>query len=303
MADILQEAFALYKRHLKVFVVTAAILFVPASVATSLLFSALTAPAMYSANQMERVAQRMARNQERLGRDFQERLAAGKVSAQEAQEAMRAIGADAAEGVAVATTAMGGLMVALLGILATAVIAFLVYGLVLPLTNGALTIAVVDRVLGGESGWREHWGLLFRRLGKLLSALIPAALLCMVGFVLLVLPGLVLSFFFAFVPIVVLVEGTSGIAALKRSFALVKSDWLRILLVFVVFGVLHWLAHAVAGLVMPSGFVGRLAGDLLLLALMPVPILGAVLVYLDLRRKEGYDEAQLRAEMDALRAG
>ncbi len=49
-----------------------------------------------------------------------------------------------------------------------------------------------------------------------------------------------ISFFFSFVSFVapvVLVEGLAGRAALKRSFALVWSDWLRVLLTIVTFGI------------------------------------------------------------------
>ena len=46
----------------------------------------------------------------------------------------------------------------------------------------------------------------------------------------------------------------------------------------------------------------QLLGDLLTLVLLPLPVLAAVLVYLDLRRKtEGLDRDTLRGELDALR--
>ena len=61
------------------------------------------------------------------------------------------------------------------------------------------------------------------------------------------IPGLVLAFFFSLVPTVVMIEGVGGLAALKRSFQLVKSDWLRVLLVFDCFGVLYIVATSSAG--------------------------------------------------------
>jgi hypothetical protein len=262
--DLLKDAFNLYKRHLQVFLITAAVLFVPGAIVSSGLLAAIFAT-----------------------------LAAGSGS-------MFGI-------VAVAVAGLGWAMVA-----------FVLYGLVLPLTSAALTIAVADRMLGGERGWQDYWRMLVARLGRLLSAVIPAALLVLAGTILVALPGLVLPFFlalvpivglvlcffFAFVPAVVLVEGRGGMAAVKRSFELVLSDWLRVLLVFVVFGAINFIAHMVGGLLIPDRFVflDRLMGDLVTLVLLPIPVLAAVLLYLDIRRKkEGADRETLQAELDAVR--
>ena len=123
--------------------------------------------------------------------------------------------------VAAAGGTLGGFAVFALGLLGTLVTAFFLYGIIVPLTNGALTIAVADRILGGNAGWRAVWMLLFRRLRQApRDAVIPAALL---GARLRLLrdSGVVLGLFFAFASPVVLVEGLSGRAALRRSTDLV----------------------------------------------------------------------------------
>ena len=115
--------------------------------------------------------------------------------------------------------------------------------------------------------------LLFRRLDKLLGAVIPAGLLIALGTVCLVIPGLVLAFLFIFVSPVVLVEGLGGRAALRRSVELVKSDWLRVALVALVFGVLHAVASMLAGLLIPHSaiFMDSLISDLITMVLLPDP--------------------------------
>jgi hypothetical protein len=178
------------------------------------------------------------------------------------------------------------------------------YGIIVPLTNGALTIAVADRFLGGEAGWREVWMLLFRRLDKLLAAVIPAALLIAVGFFCLFVPGVVLAVLFAFVSPVVLVEGLGGRAALRRSVDLVKFDWLRVALVAVAFGVLHAVARALGNALIPHSavFLDSLFTDLVTMVLLPVPVLGTVLLYFDIRRKrENFDNDRLRSDLATLR--
>jgi hypothetical protein len=199
---------------------------------------------------------------------------------------------------------IGGFDAWLLELGGWAITALILYGFALPLTHGALTIAVADRVLGGTATWREHWMLLFRRLGLLLTAVVPAAALVMVGYFCLVIPGVLLSFFFVFVAPVVLIEGVGGIAALKRSYVLVRADWLRTALLLLTFGVLNALAHRLAGLFVPRSaiFFGSFLGDLLLVAVLPVPIIASVLLYFDLRRKvDGLSGDRLRTELEALR--
>jgi len=182
--------------------------------------------------------------------------------------------------------------------------AFVMCGFVLPLVQAALTIATADRLLAGKADWRQHWSLLVPRLSLLLSAALPAALILAAGFFVAVLPGLVLAFFFLFVTPVVLFERLGGAAALRRSFRLVERDWLRAALMFVFFGLSGSLSHWVAGLLAPSGalLLDNFLGDLVFLLVMPVPIIGTVLLYLDLRRKvDGLDDDHLKAELESLR--
>ena len=269
VVDTLKDAFALYKQHLRIFLITAAVLFVPGAIVSSGLLAAIRAPLMAGA-------------------------ASAEATAIELQQA-----GGAADGMA-----MGGLLVGLLGILAWAVLALTMFGIIMPLTQGALTVAVADRVLGGERGWQDYWKVVFARLGKIASTVIPAAVLVFVGMFFLFIPGLVLMFFFSMAPMVVHDRGTSGVAALKRSFHLVKSDWLRVLVVFITFGVMYIVAHIIGGLLIPDRllFLDSLIGDLLTLVLLPFPVLAAVLLYLDIRRKkEHVDREALQAELDGVR--
>jgi hypothetical protein len=258
VADLLVEAFQLYRKHAKALLVTCALLFVPASIIKSLALAAILGPTVALATSADPTA-----------------------------------------------TLAGGLSVYLFGLLGTLVTAFFLYGIIVPLTNGALTIAVADRILGGNAEWREVWMLLFRRLGKLLSAVVPAAVVVAIGFVFFVIPGLVLGLLFAFVSPVVLIEGIGGRAALERSTTLVRSDWLRVTLVVLTFGLLRAVAQLVAGALVPHSaiFVSSFFGDLITMVLLPVPVLGMVLLYFDVRRKrDNFTPDHLRADLDALKS-
>jgi hypothetical protein len=257
VADLLAEAFQLYRANAKPLLVTCALLFVPASIIKSLALSAILAPTLALAT--------------------------------------------AADPNAVLA---GGFAVYMFGLLGTLVTAFFLYGIIVPLTNGALTISVADRILGGKAEWREVWMLLFRRLGMLLSAVVPAAIVVAIGFVFFIIPGLVLGMLFAFVSPVVLIEGIGGRAALERSTTLVRSDWLRVTLVVLVFGLLRAVAQVVAGALVPHSaiFLSSLFGDLITMVLLPVPVLGMVLLYFDVRRKrDNFTPDHLRADLESLK--
>ncbi len=256
VADILIEAFRLYRANAKPLLLTCALLFVPAAIINSLARALILAPtlAVEPANDLAPLAN------------------------------------------------MG---VYMLGLVGTLVTGFFLYGVIIPLTNGALTIAVADRILGGNAGWREVWMLLFRRLGLLLSAVIPAAIVVALGCVFFLIPGLVCALFFAFVSPVVLIEGVGGRAALERSTALVRSDWLRVALVLLTFALVRGLAQVLGAALVPPGsiFFGSLLSDLVTMVLLPVPVLGAVLLYFDIRRKrDNFTPDVLRTDLEALKS-
>jgi hypothetical protein len=299
--DLLKQAMELYRAHAKVFLITAAILFVPGSFVSSCALSLVLAPVMASAPATEQAAQRLARDSEEFARRAQEAAARGQADQRAVDQSAQKLGRDATD---LASTAVGGFVIILLGLLGWAVTALVLYAVVLPLTQGALTIAVADRILGGSADWRQHWSLLFRRLGLVIPTLILMIVILVPAYFFFMVPGLVLSFLFTFTMPVVLIEGVGGMEALKRSYTLVRSDWLRTAIMLVVFGILQAISHHVASLFVPHGalFFGNFLGDILWLLLLPIPIIGTVLLYFDLRRKvEGLTEDNLRAELETLR--
>ena len=263
--DLLKQAFELYQRHAKTLILVAAVVFVPGALLHACASATILAPTVAVTVALDPVTH--------------------------VPTTPVAVG-----------TVVAGFSAFLLGLIATAVTGFVLYGLIVPLTHGALTLATADRLLGGNADWRQVWGVLAKRLGTVLSAVIPAALLMALGFFCLVIPGLLLAFFFTFVPSVALIEGRGGLAALRRSYELVRSDWLRVLLVLIAFGVLSMVASFIARmLTFGSLFGSQLVHDLLMLVAMPIPVIGAVLLYLDVRRKrEGFDQESLRESLDGL---
>jgi type II secretory pathway pseudopilin PulG len=306
VADILKEAYGLYRRHARALLLTCAVMFVPAAVVKSCAVATIMGPTLAAARAMQESASAesgdLGAAQRALQQAYQDHADGATIARLQADHA-RALEEVGRRSMRAASAAMGSFtfwMLRMLGALVT----FFIYAVTVPLTNGALTIAVADRVLGGDTGWREVWMLLLRRLGPLLTAILPAALLTAFGLFLFIIPGLVLGLLFAFVSPVVLVEGLRGRAALRRSIELVGSDWLRVTLMLIVLAVLSWVAQAIAHVFVPSSalFFGSLMGDLVTLLFLPLPVLGMVLLYFDIRRRrEGFTDARLRADLDALK--
>jgi len=233
--------------------------------------------------------------------------------------------------------ALGGRAVRVLG----RVTGFLLDDLIIPLIGGALSILVANRLLGGGARVREAWAAVRGRLPRLLSALIPAAILRMLlgrivpyavvvpfvvsmaifrspparEFVLwasvyldLALTSLVTTLLFVFIPAVVLFEDLGGTTALMRSLALLRADLRRVFLVLAALTGILGLAEIPVQVVfilqsLPVAALTALEDVeyVIMLVLMPLPVVGAALLYFDLRRRlDGFDDERLRVTLAGL---
>jgi hypothetical protein len=303
VADIVGDAIRLYRMHARALLLTCVFLFVPASLVKSCAMAAILAPVRAADSTAAVVdSARAADATRRALADAYQRHADPETITLLQRAHQRQLEDMSRHVAEVTRDRPGGLTLFVLGLLGAIVSAFL-YGFVVPLTSAALTVAVADRLGGGRAGWLEVWMLVFGRLRELLSAIVPAALLVAGGLILWVLPGMIVAFLFVFVPPVVLIERLAGKAALARSVALVRADWLRVALLVAAFIAVAWAARVLADLLIPDSalFLTQLIGDLATLALMPIPILGLVLLYLDIRRRDGFTPEDLRTELAALR--
>jgi hypothetical protein len=301
---ILTEAFRLYQKHIVTLLLTCAILIVPISLAKSAAMALVLAPTVavaVTANNTAQLSQQTAAQWQRRLQEAQSDPQKLRDLRQQEQKDLQDLSRNLAM---TGTAAVGGLMAWLLGFLAMLLGIALMYGMAIPLVTGALTIVVADLATGGQIGPGEAYALLLGRLGKFVSAWIPAFFLVLIGLCLLILPGLVVGFLFVFVAPIVLLENVGGIAALKRSVALVKANVLQVAVVCLVFAGIRVVASLMAGFLIPrtAFFIDSLVQDAVLMFLLPVPIIGTVILYLDIRRQaDGLDDQGVRAGIDGLR--
>ena len=299
LADLLADAFRLYRGHARPILLICALLFVPAALVESCVTSALLAPKLTAGSRADVAAQAKAVEESghALAEAYQHQADPATIERLHHENQARLAG------MARLAAGPGAVTLWFLGVLAT-LVSTLVFGVVVPLIGGAITVAVADRTTGGNTGWVETWMLVVGRAGPLLSAIIPAAGLIAIGRVLWVIPGLVVAFCFVLVAPIAVIEGLKGAAALRRSVELVGADWLRIALLLAAFLGLIWAARVLADLVIPDSavFLTQLIGDLLTLVVMPVPLIAAALLYFDVRkRREGFSDDDLRAALASLR--
>jgi hypothetical protein len=167
--------------------------------------------------------------------------------------------------------------------------------------------AIADTYLGRDTTAEESLHFAARHAGRTLWLTILLVVLLVPAFLALVVPGLWLAIAWSVAIPAMLVEGRGGMAALKRSFDLVKGRWwatcgrlvVAYILVSVIAGVVGLLPLALAGGVIDDTSFGALLLEhaaKFVVSLITTPFIAAVtaLVYFDLRvRKEGFDVALL----------
>ena len=123
-----------------------------------------------------------------------------------------------------------------------------------PIANGAVTKAVGDRYLAQPTSFGHAYGYVFRRIGKLVGALLLAGLFILMGFLLLIVPGILLYIRYLLVPVVVVMEDVGGTSALKRSRELMKGNWGKAILLGILLAILSMIISGVSALI-PQRFL------------------------------------------------
>ena len=189
------------------------------------------------------------------------------------------------------------------GLLIVAVLLGLIAG---SIAVAAITLLISDLCLGHKASiirvYKRVFGVLIL---KLLWTNTLQILAVAVGFVLLIIPGFVATAWLMFTTTVVVLERTSGVAALKRSKNLGSTKHWRnigVLLILMVVGmVIGGLVGGIAGAIDPSGVKGigyQIIMTILQLLFMPISMISIVLMYYDLRvRKEAYNLEALSEDL------
>jgi len=175
--------------------------------------------------------------------------------------------------------------------------------------TAAITIAVSDICLGNAPSLVRSYKKVFAVLLKLLGTNILQFIIIFIGFILLVVPGIIAMMWLFFTPSVVILEGMGGFSALKRSKQLAHGyNWRNLgvfLLLLIVLIVIGFIVGAVVGAILALLLPPATHALLLRVVQAVLNPIGAtitltmiVLLYYDLRvRKEAYDAAALAEDL------
>lgn len=166
---------------------------------------------------------------------------------------------------------------------------------------GALTRAGALATLGQPVDVESSYRYAFSRLGGLILLALLIALVVGVGFILLIIPGIIFLVFLAVAVPAFIVERLGVTDSMSRSWRLVRGQWWFTLLVIVVTAL---LTGVVSGILTAIGngnfFLYWIMSSIAQIITAPFSALVLVLLYFDLRvRHEGLTADQLRGQLDA----
>jgi hypothetical protein len=161
---------------------------------------------------------------------------------------------------------------------------------------------VVEAVVDILDGRRDHTiGSLFSSVSPVIWTLIGAGLLAtiiiVIGFILIIVPGLIALTFLAVVAPAVVIDRASATGALSRSRELVRDNAWRvfgvIVVLFLLTALISGILNAIGGSASDDSFVGFALADLVgRMLLSPLSAIAATVMYVELRRVKGEPLAQ-----------
>lgn len=192
-------------------------------------------------------------------------------------------------------------------LIASVIIALVQFAFVQPFLIAAVARAATNMYTGERVTVGATYRYALTRVPGILLISILTLLATLVGFLLLVIPGIIVAVRMSFASIVLVVEGKRGTGAMGRSWQLSKGHFWRILGAVVVAGIIGAVVTAILAIpgelvaqgLGPDGWPVRALGNSLAIVLVtPFSTLIIVLLYFDLRiRKEGYDIEVMAREL------
>jgi hypothetical protein len=159
----------------------------------------------------------------------------------------------------VALSAMGGFLL------------FIIISIALFFMAQGVTIEMVrEAYLGNKADLSESWNVSKSKMGPLILSSLLAGIIIALGYMLFIIPGIILSFAFYFVAQVVMIEGKSGSLALRESYGFVRANLTDAAIITLSSLVISIVLHMIP-------FIGALLG----LLSLPYIFALATVLYLD----------------------
>ena len=174
----------------------------------------------------------------------------------------------------------------------------LLFLFVLPLVQSAMMVNISATYLGEQIDAATSYRRAARRVLALLGTQWLAGIVIVIGYLLLIVPGIVFSLWYLILGPIVVLEGISGGRAMSRSKALMSGNlgkgFLLMLVVVLLNLALTWAVGYCVGLLGRHLLLDGIVQNLLQAVLLPFSVAPSILLYYDLRiRKEAFDLQRL----------
>lgn len=185
-------------------------------------------------------------------------------------------------------------------------LASLLQNLLIPVADGAVIAIVSDAYLGRAVDPGTGLRALGGRVGSLIGASFMRGFMLALGFLLLIVPGLIVAAWTFAMPMAIVLEGRRAGESFSRSRELARGHVGRVLatlvLLIVIFIVVMIGVAVTLGIATAALGIGERLGELLVnlvfIAVYPLVGVGGTLLYYDLRiRKEGFDLEVMAREL------
>ena len=166
---------------------------------------------------------------------------------------------------------------------------------------GALTRGAAGALLGREVDVSASYRYAFSRLGGLIGLALLVALIVGVGFILLIIPGIIFLVFLSMSVPAFIIERRGVTDSISRSWNLVSGSWWHVLGVIVVAAIIAGIVNGILTAIGGSTFIGAwLLSAIAQIITAPFVALVSVVLYVDLRvRHENLDAGTLGRDLDA----
>jgi len=165
---------------------------------------------------------------------------------------------------------------------------------------GAITRGAAGALIGREVDVKASYEYAFSRLWGLIGLAILIALVVGVGFILLIVPGIIFLVFLAVAVPAFIIERLGVTESMSRSWKLVSGSWWHVLGVIVVAGIIAGVINGVLTAIGGHTFLGSwIMSAIAQLITAPFVALVGIVLYVDLRtRHEGLDANALASDLD-----
>lgn len=165
----------------------------------------------------------------------------------------------------------------------TAIISWIIGSIV----NGVLIKSASDIIEKGKTSLGDSFKFAASKLPSLLVASLIVGILTMLGLLLLIIPGIIVSLMFYLVVPVIIIEKKGAFESLTRSRELVSHRWLKTFALSLIIGlIIGALAFVVNLILAPFGTYSSLIGNIISSLIAPISPISSAFYYYSMLAKE-----------------